>query len=126
MVVGDGWAPMYIYEYQKNTWVRKEILPKVSNGHSLSIIDFDGDGNLDIWNAEMTLFNNTKAKNRVLLGDGKGNFPREIIISEGIDLHESKITDLDGDGDLDILGKPYDGDAPRLDIWLQNGTGSRK
>ncbi len=37
-----------------------------------------------------------------------------------------KIADLDGDGDLDILGKPYDGDAPRLDIWLQNGTDIKK
>jgi len=53
------------------------------------------------------------------LGDGKGNFQKEIIISKGIDLHESEIVDLDGDGDLDILGKPYNGDAPRLDIWLQ-------
>jgi len=122
MVVGDGWAPMYMYEYQDDTWVKKEIIQKVSNGHSLAIIDFDGDGNLDIWNAEMTLFNNTTAINRILLGDGKGNFPKEIIISRGIDLHESEIADLDGDGDLDILGKPYDGDVPRIDVWLQNGN----
>jgi hypothetical protein len=125
LVVGDGWAPMFLYEYRKDTWVRKEILPKVSNGHSLAVIDFDGDGNLDIWNAEMTLFNNVNAENRILTGDGKGNFPEEIIISKGIDLHESEIADLDGDGDLDILGKPYDGDTPRLDIWLQNGTGPK-
>lgn len=116
LVVGDGWAPMYMHEYQKDTWIKKELLPKVNNGHSLSIIDFDRDGNLNIWNAEMTLFNNTNATNRILLGDGKGNFPKEIIISQGIDLHESEIADLDGDGDLDILGKPYDGNAPRLDI----------
>lgn len=51
--------------------------------------------------------------------DGKGKIPRDMIISKGIDLHNSEIVDLDGDGDLDILGKPYDGDAPRLDIWLQ-------
>ena len=59
LVTGDGWAPIYMYEYQKGTWVNKEILPMVSNGHSLAIVDFDGDGNLDIWNAEMTLSNNT-------------------------------------------------------------------
>lgn len=125
LVVGDGWAPMYMYEYKKDTWVKKEIIHKVSNGHSLAIVDFDGDGNLDIWNAEMTLFNNTEAINHILPGDGKGNFPGEIIVSKGIDVHESEIADLDGDGDLDILGKPYDGGTPRLDIWLQNGTGKR-
>lgn len=123
MVVGDGWAPMYMYEYKNKTWIKNEIIPEVSNGHSLSIIDFDGDGNQDIWNAEMTLFNNTNATNRILTGDGKGKFTNEIVISRGIDLHESEIADLDGDGDLDILGKPYDGETPRLDIWLQNGTG---
>ena len=125
-VVGDGWAPMYMYEYQKNTWVRKEVVSKVSNGHSLAIVDFDSDGNMDIWYAEMTLGGNTKAVNRILFGDGTGNFLRDMIVSEGIDLHDSEIVDLDGDGDYDILGKPYDGDAPRIDVWLQNGTGKIK
>jgi len=123
LVVGDGWAPLYMYQYQNNTWIRKELIHKVSNGHSLAIADFNGDGNADIWNAEMTLFDNTEAVNHILLGDGKGNFPTEVIVSKGIDVHESEIADLDGDGDLDILGKPYNGDTPRLDIWLQNGTG---
>jgi hypothetical protein len=127
LVVGDGRAPLNLYEYKKvdnnNTWVKKTIIPEICNGHSLAIIDFDGDGNLDIWVAEMTLFGNSKARNLILLGDGQGNFPRRITVSEGIDLHESEIADLDGDGDYDILGKPYNGDAPRLDIWLQNGTG---
>ena len=126
-VIGDGIAPMYMYEYHGDKrvkgWTSKEIVKDVSNGHSLSIVDFDGDGNLDIWNAEMTLFDNTNAINHILLGDGKGNFPREVKISEGIDVHESEIADLDGDGDLDVLGKPYNGDVPRLDIWLQDGTG---
>ena len=125
-VVGDGWAPMYMCEYQKNTWVRKEVVSKVSNGHSLAIVDFDSDGNMDIWYAEMTLGGNTKAVNRILFGDGTGNFLRDMIVSEGIDLHDSEIVDLDGDGDYDILGKPYDGDAPRIDVWLQNGTGKIK
>jgi len=123
LVIGDGWAPMNLYEYKEKTWMKKQIVEKVSNGHSLSVIDFDGDGNLDIWNAEMTLFANNTAVNHILLGDGKGNFPREIKISEGIDIHESEMADLDGDGDLDILGKPYNGNVPRIDIWLKNGTG---
>lgn len=128
LVVGDGWAPLNLYEYRKQdftyTWVKKTILSAVSNGHSLAIMDFDGDGNQDIWLAEMTLSGNTRSRNMILLGDGQGNFPDTIRISEGIDLHDSEIADLDGDGDYDILGKPYNGNAPRLDIWLQHGTDS--
>jgi hypothetical protein len=97
---------MYLYEYQKNTWVGKEIVPQVSNGHTLALIDFDGDGNLDIWYAEMTLGGHKDAVNRILFGDGKGNFPRDMIISKGIDVHDSDIADLDGDGDSNP-GKPY-------------------
>ena len=118
LVIGDGIAPMYLYEWQKGTWVRRELLEAVDNGHSLDLVDFDGDGNLDIFNAEMRLGgNNEDAKLRILLGDGAGNFPR-IVEIEGYGNHESRIADLDGDGDYDILGKPYAWETPRLDIWL--------
>jgi len=53
----------------------------------------------------------------LLLGDGQGHFQTQII-AEGIENHESKIADLDGDGDYDILDKIYNCQAPRLDIWL--------
>jgi hypothetical protein len=53
----------------------------------------------------------------LFLGDGNGNFTKTEIAT-GFGNHESKVADLDGDGDLDILGKPYNWDTPRLDIWL--------
>ena len=118
LVVGDGRAPMILYEWQQGTWQPNIILPEVDNGHSLEVLDFNGDGNLDLWNAEMRLFGeNPDARNLILLGDGRGNF-ETLVISQGIALHESKIADLDGDGDYDILGKPYGWETPRLDIWL--------
>jgi hypothetical protein len=119
LVVGDGRAPLMMYEWRNGTWVSKKLIEEVDCGHSLALIDFNGDGNLDIWVAEMRLNNgNPDAKNLILLGDGKGNF-QTIKVSTGIELHESRIADLDGDGDLDILGKPYNWETPRLDIWLQ-------
>jgi hypothetical protein len=122
LVVGDGVAPLMLYEWQKGAWVGREIIPAVDGGHSLKILDSDGDGHLDIWNAEMRLNGgNPNAQNRLLLGDGKGNF-KTVVISSGFGLHESKIADLDGDGDLDILGKPYNWETPRLDIWLNEGS----
>jgi hypothetical protein len=42
-------------------------------------------------------------------------------VSSGIANHNSKIADLDGDGDYDVLGKPYGWKTPRLDIWLNQG-----
>jgi len=41
------------------------------------------------------------------------------VLIEGFGHHESRVADLDGDGDLDILGKPYNWEAPRVDVWLQ-------
>ncbi len=90
----------------------------VVHGHSLDVADFDGDGNLDIFCAEMhTPGHQDKATMWVFLGDGRGNFERTVI-STGIGNHESQVGDLDGDGDVDILDKPYTWDAPRIEVWL--------
>ncbi len=117
LVVGDGTAPLILYQWVGTEWVSSELIEFVRDGHSLDIIDVDGDGNLDIFVAEMRLGKNPEAKTRILLGDGKGGF-EEHVVSSGYGLHESRVVDLDGDGDIDILGKPYKWEAPRLDIWL--------
>lgn len=122
LVVGDGIAPMMMYQWVKGTWEPHTILQEVDNGHTIDVIDFNSDGHLDIFSAEMRFGEgNPDSRIRILLGDGKGKF-RETIVAEGFGLHESKIVDLDGDGDYDILGKPYTWKTPRLDMWI-NTTG---
>lgn len=125
---GDGKAPMMLYEWRQGsrpgegTWFGKVILNELWNAHSLDIIDFDGDGHLDLFVAEMRINGeNPDAKMRVMLGDGKGNFEDQVI-STGFGNHESRIVDLNGDGLYDIVGKPYNWEVPRLDIWINLGT----
>ena len=134
---GDGVGPLTWYECNGNPtnaidWVGHELVDKMVHGHSVQVADIDGDGNLDIFAAEMAKWtekrsdpDNPNAKAWIFYGDGQGNF-RETEFSSGIGFHEARVADLDGDGDMDILDKPYNWDAPRVDVWLNNGTGPRK
>ncbi|MEX1240849.1 MAG: VCBS repeat-containing protein [Cyclobacteriaceae bacterium] len=120
LVAGDGAAPLVMYEWQKGVWKSKVLFESIRDGHSITLVDFDKDGNMDIFTAEMQLGKNPEPKTRILLGDGKGNF-KEMLVHTGFGLHESVLADLNGDGLLDILGKPYTWQAPRLDIWINRG-----
>ncbi len=119
LLAGDGHAPMYLYEYtETGTWVKTILIQQVDDGHTIDVLDFNGDGHLDIFSGEMGLNGgNPNAKIRIMLGDGLGNFIHHVVAT-GIGTHESKITDLDGDGDYDIMSKPYNWEAPRLDLFI--------
>ncbi len=86
------------------------------------------DGHLDLFAAEMARWSgkqpgpdHPKATAWILYGDGQGNFRQtEVIVGHG--WHEARLADLDGDGDLDLLNKPYTWETPRVDVWLNPGT----
>jgi mRNA-degrading endonuclease HigB of HigAB toxin-antitoxin module len=125
-VVGDGVGRLKWYEWKGNSWASHDLLGfDVDHGHSLEIADFNNDGKMDIFCGEMRLSSgrirkrNIDAKLWIFLGNGKGNFIKKVI-AEGFGVHEAKVADLDGDGDIDILGKPYNWETPRLDVWLNN------
>jgi len=123
-VTGDAVGPLEWYEWDGDAWVGRDLLGfNVDHGHSLTVADVDGDENLDIFCAEMRLDGgNSDAKMWVFLGDGSGDFT-QVEIATGYGNHESRVGDLDGDGDQDILGKPYNWDTPRVDIWLNGSSG---
>ena len=135
---GDGSGPLRWYECNGNPeregdWVGHDLGGReMVHGHTLEVGDINGDGHLDIFAAEMAKWtekrpdaDNPKAEAWIFYGDGKGGF-KKTVLSFGYGYHEGKLGDLDGDGDLDILDKPYTWDAPRVDVWLNNGTGIRK
>jgi hypothetical protein len=135
---GDGVGPLRWYECTGNPtnsvdWIGHDLAGRdLIHGHSLQVADADGDGNIDIFAAEMAKWHekqtepdNPGATAWIFFGDGRGSFRKtELVIGNGF--HEARLADLDGDGDIDILNKPYNWDAPRVDVWLQNGTGRRK
>ena len=114
--VGDGVGKLKWYEWVAGRWEGHDLVD-VDHGHSLSLADFNNDGKLDVFCGEMRLDSkNTDSKLWIFLGDGKGEFTKKEI-AVGFGVHEAKTEDLDGDGDIDILGKPYNWETPRLDIW---------
>jgi hypothetical protein len=118
-VIGDGEGWLRWYEWTGAAWQAHDLLDaKVVQGHSLALGDVDRDGHLDIFCAEMhTPGRGERATAWIFYGDGRGGFTRQVV-SIGIDHHESQLADLDGDGDLDILSKPYHGQAPGVDVLL--------
>jgi hypothetical protein len=127
---GDGIGPLRLYECTGNPekssdWSGRDLAGRdLVHGHTLQIADIDGDGNLDIFAAEMAQWkagnvpDNPDATAWIFYGDGQGNF-RKTVFTTGIGWHEGRVADLDGDGRMDILDKPYTWKAPRIDVWLQ-------
>lgn len=115
---GDGTGSLEWFHYDGKEWIAHRLKDFIDHGHSIGLADFDNDGNIDIFTAEMRLNNgNPDAKAWIFFNNGDGTFEEKVIV-KAYGWHESRPFDLDGDGDTDILGKPYNWDAPRLDIWL--------
>jgi hypothetical protein len=135
---GDGTGPLKWYECKgdpqdSKAWLGHDLAGRtVIHGHSLQLADLNGDGHLDIVAAEMAKWSEKKtepdhpgATAWIFYGDGQGHFRKtELVVGHG--WHEARVADLDGDGDPDLLNKPYNWDTPRVDVWLNNGTGPAK
>jgi hypothetical protein len=132
---GDGSGPLKLYECrgdpeEEADWSGTDLLGRdLVHGHSLALGDVNGDSHLDIlaaemakWTEKQTVPDNREATAFILYGDGQGGFRKTELVG-GHGFHEARLGDLDGDGDQDVLNKPYNWEAPRVDVWLNGGTG---
>ncbi len=85
--------------------------------HSLVLADFNNNGYMDILSGGGPL---TQGTHKLFIWEnvaGDGSVWKEHLILEGKRIHEAKAADIDGDGDIDIITKPWRGD---LHFWLEN------
>lgn len=118
---GDFDGPLNYYTQESNgTWAKTTLIANVRHGHSLEVADFDRDGSLDFFAAEMgDPGAGDQATAWIGWGNGLGRFTIEVI-SVGYANHMSRAADFDGDGDVDILMKPYHHGAPGFRVLLND------
>ena len=113
-VPGDSNGQAYWYRWTGSAWART-ALHFAYHGHTIAIADLDLDGNQDVLIGEMQN-GRLRCELAVWRGDGKGALSKSVIkIGDGI--HEGKLIDVDADGDLDIVHKPFNDETPRIQIW---------
>jgi hypothetical protein len=127
---GDGCGELNWYERRADGgWEPHNLVgAEIVHGHTLRVADIDKDGNLDIFCAEMAKWCNwtrtvdyPRAHLWIFYGDGRGAFEKVLIAEGGNGTHEARLADLNGNGRLDIIGKPYMAGAPGIDIWMNPG-----
>lgn len=84
--------------------------------HTVQLADFDGNGSLDIYVAEMGAGENDETAQHVLFRNRGGGEFNETVVESGVPTHEAKAVDVTGNGRPDLLGKSYKPNA-HVDVW---------
>jgi len=123
LLLSEGDAPLYgthpgrvgWFDYDGGSWTEHLLADELYCPHSLQVGDLTGDGHLDVVVGEMAHRHNDDPMLYAFLNRGDGTFDRQVV-DEGVETHEAKLADVNGDGRPDIVSKSY-GPRKHVDVW---------
>lgn len=123
VVLAEGDSPIYgthpgrlaVFDRQDEGWEGTVLADDLFCPHSLQLADFDGNGRLDIYVAEMSLGENDVPRHYLFRNEGEGRF-EGTVVAKGVETHEAKAVDLTDTGVPDVVGKSYTPDH-HVDVW---------
>jgi len=109
-------ASVYWFEHPgdatKEHWTKHLLITQYSS-NNLDAADLDHDGDIDLVTSE---HKGPNLRLEIFENDGSGHFTMHVI-DRGKEMHlGARLDDLDGDGDLEIYGVPWD-NYQNLHVW---------
>lgn len=111
-----------LIQKQGGKW-QETVLADIEIPISSDVVDFDGDGRMDILVADLGIFPafQSHAGKVILLRQTKpGVFTKEVILENVGRVTDARAVDIDGDGDLDIAVAIFGAGAQGELAWLEN------
>ena len=88
-----------------NNWEKHIILNLTNNTHTVKLGDMDNDGDLDVITGTPWSNSASSISVNVYYNDSSGSFSAAQVVVSGKGLYSGVVFDIEGDGDLDIIGQ---------------------